>query len=46
MEYDVKKIKIKMKITLFFFSGSVKNHQGVCGFYLSKNNLKTLDTPR
>jgi hypothetical protein len=28
------------------FSGSVKNHQGMCGFYLSKNNLKTLDTPR
>jgi hypothetical protein len=28
------------------FPGSVKNHQRVCGFYLSKNNLKTLDTPR
>jgi hypothetical protein len=34
--------KINMKITLFVFLGSVKNHQGVCG--LSKNNLKTLDT--
>lgn len=45
MEYNVlKNIYIYLNYTVF--SGRVKNHQGMCGFYLSKNNLKTLDTPR
>jgi hypothetical protein len=45
---NFKKMKLKKRKENYnvVFSGSVKNHQGVCGFYLSKNNLKTSDTPR